>query len=333
VTTIDRGEGRGEGHRYRFLLTDYDFPDADLERGLCVQAGVELATAQCRSEDDVIAAAEGCQGLLTQYAPIGARLFAARPEVRIVSRLGAGFDTVDTDEARRRGVWVANSPDYGVGEVATHALAMALALVRHLPSYDRDVRAGRWHYLSTGELRRPSELTLGILGLGRIGKRMASLSQPVFGRIVACDPYIADTDFPPYVERVGPADVWREADLVSLHVPLTAETRAIAGAKALDAMRPGSWLVNTARGPVVDLNAVLAALDSGRLQAAALDVLPKEPPEADHPVLRHPRVLLSPHAAFYSRQGERELRRKAAQNLIDWARTGRPTYVVVEGRS
>jgi D-3-phosphoglycerate dehydrogenase len=155
----------------------------------------------------------------------------------------------------------------------------------------------------------------------------------VFGRIVACDPYIADTDFPPYVERVGPADVWREADLVSLHVPLTAETRAIAGAKALDAMRPGSWLVNTARGPVVDLNAVLAALDSGRLQAAALDVLPKEPPEADHPVLRHPRVLLSPHAAFYSRQGERELRRKAAQNLIDWARTGRPTYVVVEGRS
>jgi phosphoglycerate dehydrogenase-like enzyme len=316
----------------RFLITDYDFPDVDLELALCRDAGLEIATAQCRTEEDVIAAAAGCQGLLTQYAPIGARVFDRLPEVRIVSRLGAGFDTVDTAAARSRGVWVANSPDYGVGEVATHALGMALALVRHLPAYDRDVRAGRWHYTSAGTLRRPGELTLGIVGLGRIGKRMALLSQPVFGRIVACDPYIPAADFPPYVERLAAEALWREADLVSLHVPLTAETRGLAGAAALESMRPGSWLVNTARGAVADLDAVLAALDTGQLDGAGLDVLPNEPPEADHPILRHPRVLLSPHAAFYSRQGERELRRKAAQNLIDWARTGRPTYVVVEGR-
>jgi len=316
----------------RFLITDFDFPDVDLEVALCREAGMDVAVAQCRTEEDVIDAARGCQGLLTQYAPIGARLFEARPEVRIVSRFGAGFDTVDTEEARRKGIWVANSPDYGVGEVATHALGMALALVRHLPAYDRDVRAGRWHYLSTGELRRPGELTLGILGLGRIGKRMAALSHAIFGRVVACDPYIPAPDFPEYVERVDFAGLWREADLVSLHVPLNAETRGIANAAALDAMKPGSWLVNTARGPVASLDDVLAALDSGRLQGAGLDVLPKEPPVGDHAVLRHPRVLLSPHAAFYSRQGERELRRKAAQNLIDWARTGRPTYVVVEGR-
>lgn len=316
----------------RFLITDYDFPDVDLEVALCREAGMDVAVAQCRTEEDVIDAARGCQGLLTQYAPIGARLFEARPEVRIVSRFGAGFDTVDTEEARRKGIWVANSPDYGVGEVATHALGMALALVRHLPAYDRDVRAGRWHYLSTGELRRPGELTVGILGLGRIGKRMAALSHAIFGRVVACDPYIPASDFPQYVERVDFPGLWREADLVSLHVPLNAETRGIANAAALDAMKPGSWLVNTARGPVASLDDVLAALDSGRLQGAGLDVLPKEPPVGDHAVLRHPRVLLSPHAAFYSRQGERELRRKAAQNLIDWARTGRPTYVVVEGR-
>jgi D-3-phosphoglycerate dehydrogenase len=229
-------------------------------------------------------------------------------------------------------VWVANSPDYGVGEVATHALGMALALVRHLPFYDRDVRSGNWHYTSAGTLRRPAELTLGIVGLGRIGKRMAQLSQPVFGRIVACDPYIAENDFPAYVGRATADALWREADVVSLHVPLNDETRGLAGARALESMKPGSWLVNTARGAVADLDAVLAALDSGRLDGAGLDVLPKEPPEADHPVLRHPRVLLSPHAAFYSRQGERELRRKAAQNLIDWVKTGRPTYVVVKGR-
>jgi D-3-phosphoglycerate dehydrogenase len=317
----------------RFLITDYDFPDVDLELAQLREAGFEVRVAQCRTEDDLIREAAGCEGVLAQYVPINAKVFEARPELRVVSRFGAGYDTVNVDDARRYGVWVANSPDYGVGEVATHALGMALALVRHLPFYDRDVRAGRWHYLSTGELRRPSQLTLGILGLGRIGKRMAALGEPAFARILACDPYISDADFPPHVERVAPEDLWRESDVVSLHVPLTAETRGIACARAFDAMRPGSWIVNTARGPVVELTDLLAALDSGRLEAAALDVLPKEPPEADHPVLRHPRVLLSPHAAFYSRQGERELRRKAAQNLIDWARTGRPTYVVVEGRS
>src|SRR6185312_12776440 len=221
----------------RFLVTDYDFPDVDLELALCRDAGLEIAAAQCRTEEDVIAAAAGCQGLLTQYAPIGARLFERRPEVRIVSRLGAGFDTVDTAAARAHGVWVANSPDYGVGEVATHALGMALGLVRHLPFYDRDVRAGRWHYTSAGTLRRPAELTLGIVGLGRIGKRLAQLAQPAFGRIVACDPYIAENDFPSYVRRVEAEALWREADLVSLHVPLSEETRGLAGSRALGSMK------------------------------------------------------------------------------------------------
>jgi phosphoglycerate dehydrogenase-like enzyme len=317
----------------RFLITDYDFPDVDLELALFREAGAEAIAAQCRTEDDVIEAARGCQGLLTQYAPVNSRVFAARPEVRVVSRFGAGFDTVNTADAKAHGVWVANSPDYGVGEVATHALAMALALIRHLPFYDRDVRASNWHYTSAGTLRRPGDLTLGILGMGRIGRRMAHVSRNVFRRIVACDPYVGDEGFPQGVERVSRDALFREADLVSLHVPLNDETRGVANARTLGHMKPGSWIVNTARGAVANVDDILAALDSGQLDGAALDVLPKEPPEADHRLLRHPRVLLSPHAAFYSAEAERELRRKAAQNLVDWARTGRPTYVVVEGRT
>jgi D-3-phosphoglycerate dehydrogenase len=317
----------------RFLITDHDFHDVELETSLLREAGMDVAAAQCRTEDDVIAAAKGCSGLLTQYAPMNAKVFAALPELRIVSRLGAGFDTVNIDDAKRFGVWVANSPDYGVGEVATHALGMALALVRHLPFYDRDVRAGHWHYTSAGKLRRPGQLTLGILGLGRIGKRMAHLSRNVFSRVVACDPYVGDGDFfPDQVIRVDQEALFRESDVVSLHVPLTDETRGIAHARMFSLMKRGSYLVNTARGSVANLDHVLAALDSGQLDGAGLDVLPKEPPEGQHPVLRHPRVLLSPHAAFYSEEGEKELRRKAAQNLVDWARTGRPTYVVSEGR-
>ena len=316
----------------KFLITDYDFPDVELEKSMFQEAGFELATAQCRGEDEVIEAARGCAGVVSQYAPMNARVFAALPELRVVSRFGAGFDTVNIDDARKHGVWVANSPDYGVHEVSTHALAMALSLVRHLPFYDRDVRAGNWHYLSAGPLRRVKEMTLGIVGVGRIGKRMAHLSREPFGAVVACDPYIAEDDFPPFVKRVPLDDCFRHADVLSLHVPLNDETRNLANSRRLGLMQRGSFLVNTSRGAVADVNAVLAALDTGILEAAALDVLPLEPPHAGHPVLRHPRVLLSPHAAFYSLEGEKELRQKAAQNLIDWARTGRPTYVVVEGR-
>lgn len=316
----------------RFLITDYDFPDLELERTLFREAGIEFSVAQCRNEDEVIEASAGCQGLLVQYAPVNAKVFAARPEIRIASRYGAGFDTINVADAREFGIWVANSPDYGVGEVATHALALALASLRHVALYDRDIRAGKWHYTSGGTIRRASDLTLGILGLGRIGKRMAHLARDCFGKVLACDPYLIDGDFPVYVGRVDLETLFRTADLVSLHVPLNPETTGMVNRELLDLMRPGSILVNTARGAIVDVDDLVEALESGRLDAVGLDVLPTEPPPHDDPLLRHPRALLTPHAAFYSVAAETELRRKAAQNLVDWARTGRPQYVVVEGR-
>lgn len=315
----------------KILITDYDFPDLALERALYAEAGVELVVAQCCTEDEVIAASEGCQGLLVQYAPINAKVFAARPEIRIVSRYGAGFDTVNTADAQAHGVWVANSPDYGVGEVATHALGMTLSLLRHIAFYDRDVKAGQWHFSSAGKMQRVSDMTVGILGLGRIGKRMAHISRNSFKRVIACDPYIIDGDFPAYVERVSLEELFAQADALSLHVPLTDETRGMVNAPLLGLMKPGSVLVNTARGAVVNIEDLLAVLDEGRLDGAALDVLPTEPPAVDARIVQHPRVLLSPHAAFYSVIAEKELRRKAAQNLIDWSHNGRPTYVVTRG--
>lgn len=316
----------------RFLITDYDFPDLELERALFREAGVEVTVAQCRSEQDVIEASAGCQGLLVQYAPVNGMVFAARPEIRIASRYGSGFDTINVTDAREFGIWVANSPDYGVGEVATHALALALASLRHVALYDRDIRAGRWHYTSAGPIQRASDLTLGILGLGRIGKRMAHIARDCFAKVIACDPYLIDGDFPLFVERVDLEALFRRADVISLHVPLNDETAGMVDRRLFGLMQPGSILINTARGGVVDVDDLVDALESGRLDAVGLDVLPTEPPQRDHPLLGHPRALLTPHAAFYSVAAEAELRRKAAQNLVDWARTGRPQYVVVEGR-
>ncbi|MDQ6619079.1 MAG: C-terminal binding protein [Pseudomonadota bacterium] len=315
----------------RVLFSDFDFPDVEIERSLFAAAGLDLVTAQCRTEAQVVEAAAGCCAILLQYAPITESVVAALPELGIVSRIGAGFDTVDTDACARHGVWVANSPDYGVGEVATHALAMALAAVRHVVAFDRDIRAGRWSYLSAGEIRRASDLTLGIVGLGRIGKRMAHVGRNVFKRVIACDPYIIDGDFPAYVTRAGLIELFAQSDIVSLHVPLNSETRRMIDGRVLANMRPGSYLVNTARGAVVDTDAAFAAVQDGTLAGLALDVLPEEPVAAGSPLLSDSRVILSPHAAFYSTQAERELREKAARNIVTWFKTGRPEYVVTSG--
>jgi phosphoglycerate dehydrogenase-like enzyme len=315
----------------KVLFADHNFPDLEQERSLFAGAGVELVVAQCKTEDDVVAAARDCFGILLQYAPITERVVASLPDLGIVSRMGAGFDTVDTDACARHGVWVANSPDYGVGEVATHALALALAAVRNIVAYHRDIHAGKWHYLSSGPVRRAGDMTLGIVGLGRIGKRMAHVSRNVFRRVLACDPYIIDGDLPAYVERRDIARLFAESDVVSLHVPLNAETRGMIDAALLTAAKPGAFLVNTSRGAVVDVDAALAALERGALAGLALDVLPSEPVPQGSKLLNHPRVILTPHAAFFSVESERELRRKAAQNLVSWRKTGRPDYVVVAG--
>jgi len=315
----------------KVLITDFDFPDVELELAMFRDAGIEVKTAQCRTEAEVIAAAQDVDGLLVQYAPVNKAVFAALPQVRVASRYGAGFDTINTDDAKAHGVWVCNSPDYGVHEVASHALAMTMNLVRHISFYDRDVRAGNWHYLSPGQLKRPSQMTLGILGIGRIGKRMAHISRETFGRVIACDPHIMAYDFPPYVERVDLQALFSSADVISLHTPLNDETRGMVNASAFGLMKPGSYLVNTSRGGVVNVDDALAALESGQLGGLALDVLPQEPP-GDHPLVKHPRTVLTPHAAFYSIEAEKELRTKAAQNLISFAKGGRPDYVVIEGR-
>jgi len=313
------------------LFADHDYHDISLEREVIERHGIRLDVAHCRTEDDVIAAASDARGILLQYAPITERVVAALPRLGIVSRIGAGFDTIDTEACARHGVWVANSPDYGVGEVATHALALALASIRNIVAWHRDVTGGRWHYTTAGPVKRASELTLGIVGLGRIGKRMAHVSRDVFKRVIAADPYLIDGDFPAYVARGSLDEVFAQADVVSLHTPLNAETRGMIGARVLGLMKPGSYLVNTSRGAVVDVDAAVDALDRGTLAGLALDVLPVEPVPAGSRLLSHPRVILTPHAAFYSVESEKELRRKAAQNLVTWLATGRPDYVVTAG--
>ena len=317
-----------------FLLTDFDAKSFALEEKLFADAGVRFVTAQAKTEDDVIRAAMDCDadGLLIQYAPVTERVLAALPRVGICSRIGAGFDTIDPRACEKRGVWLANSPDYGVGEVATHALALVLDIIRGTTFHTIDIRAGKWHYESNGTRRRATEMTLGIVGLGRIGKRMAHVSRNLFKRVIAYDPYLIDGDFPAFVERVRDLhELFALADVVSPHTPLNDETRGMLDAGCFAAMKRGSYIVNTSRGAVINIDDLLNALDSGQLDSAGLDVLPIEPARPGERLTDHPRLVLTPHSAFYSVESEVELRTKAARNLITWAKTGRPDYPVVIG--
>jgi D-3-phosphoglycerate dehydrogenase len=294
-------------------------------------AGFDVHCALARTDQQVIRAARGARAVLTGDSVVSAEAIARLPDLRIVATCTVGVDHIDLDAARSAGVWVCNVPDAATEEVAVHAMAMVLALIRHLPQFDRHVRAGGWDYLATGALQRPSTLTLGVVGMGRIGRRVATLGQPFFGRVVAHDPYVDDDGWPSDVERAELDEVFASADLVSLHVALTAETQGLVDQRRLGLMRDHGYLVNVSRGGLVDHDALLAALDDGRLAGVGLDVLSAEPPRPNDQLLAHPRVLLSPHVAFLSVDAERGYYRSQAENVVSWWETGRPLTPVVEG--
>jgi D-3-phosphoglycerate dehydrogenase / 2-oxoglutarate reductase len=309
----------------RVLITATAFADAEIERRALEAAGHEVTTADVSAPDELVEAAQDAEALLIQFADITAHTLARLPQLRFISRYGVGVDNIDLDAATARGIQVANVPVYGGEEVALHATSLILALIRHLPGFDRAVRAGRWHYRATGSVVSGVDLTLGVFGLGRIGRVVAERAGPWFGRVIAHDPHLADGHG---VELVGPDELFASADVVSVHVPLTPETDGAVDRRRLRLLGPGGYLVNTSRGAVVRLQDLVDALDAGELRGAALDVQPEEPPPPGHPVLSHEGVVLTPHVAWYSEAAEADLRQQAAENVLAWAR-GAPQNLVL----
>jgi D-3-phosphoglycerate dehydrogenase len=302
-------------------------------RDLLRAAGFAVRSAVATTPADVLAAGAGADALLVGDSPVTAAVIAGLADrLRIISAVTVGVDHIDLEAARSAGIWVSNVPDATTEEVAVTALAMVLSLVRHVAFLDRDVRAGGWDAFATGRRRRPSRLTLGIVGLGRIGRHVAGLSLPIFGRVCGYDPAPA-TSWPSAVERLEFRELLAESDVLSLHLPAVAHEPTLLDGRAIARMRPGALLVNVSRGALVDTDALLAALDDGKLGGAALDVVAGEPPPLEAPVRRHPRVILNPHAAFWSDEAEADSYARQAANVVSWKRGGRPFTVVVEGRA
>jgi len=295
------------------------------------QAGFQVRVLGTADPERIAAEAADASVLLIGYSPVSASVLDRLPRLRLICTQSAGVDMVDLAAAKAHGVWVANVPAAATEEVASHALAMALSLLRGLPFLDRQVRSGGWD--ATAEpLRRISTTTLGVVGMGRIGRRLAQLASGLFGSVVGHDPLVQPEQWPAGVARSGLDDLLSRSDVVSLHAPLTDDTRHLLNRDRFAVMRPGAVLVNVARGELVDHEALVWALDSGRLAAAALDVLPTEPPAPDLPLLRHPRIVFSPHAAYLSVQSARDYIVTQVEKAIAWAHTGEPLHPVVRGK-
>lgn len=278
--------------------------------------GAEFRTAQCKTEDEVAEACRDADGILVTFSPVGRRALAGMPRCRIIVRTGVGYDTIDLNAATERKVMVANVPDYCISEVADHALALMLCLWRKVAELNAEVREKGW----TGMLRPVLRLegrVLGIVGLGRIGRAVAARARGFGLHLAACDPYVPAEVFTRLgVEPVSLEDLTRSADIVTLHTPLTQETRGLIREAILRRMKPTALLVNTSRGAVVATDDLVQALREGWIAGAGLDVFEDEPLPQDHPLRVLPRVLLTPHAAWYSVDSERELRRRSARIVV-----------------
>ena len=311
------------------VITDSDLPGTAAEDALTA-AGFRVRHAASRSADDIAEAAADASALIVQWAPITGDLLDRLPGVRMISRLGIGYDMIDVDAATERGVLVANTPAYCLDEVATHTLAMILSLGRSLQHYDRAVRAGRWSAVDARPLAvRPAATTVVVVGYGRIGSLVARRCAALGFHVVVSDPVVPDERI--LADGLEPAPLEAalpRADVLTLHAPRTAQTPHLVDADALAALKPCAVVVNTCRGPLVDEAALAAALASGRLGGAAIDVFEDEPLPADSPLRALDSVLLTPHAAWYSPQALADLPAHAAANIVDlWA--GRPVPALV----
>lgn len=305
----------------KVVVIDGGYDTYDIERAVLAPLNAEVVVAPCEGDPDRVAAVAGeADAILVRETPLPAATLDKLPRLRAIVRYGVGVDHIDLARAAAKGIQVANVPDYGVDEVAEHALALFLAVKRRLFQRDAAVRAGPWGTVRDTPIHRTRGQTLGLIGAGRIGLAFLEKARPLgFSRTLA---YSRDSA-PPGTEAADPDRICREADAISLHVPLNDDTRHLIDARRLGLMKPSAILINTARGGLVDEAALADALRAGRILGAGMDVFASEPPGPDNPLLNAPNCVLSDHAAWYSEEAVADLQRKAAREVLN-ALSGRP---------
>jgi D-3-phosphoglycerate dehydrogenase len=306
------------GARPRALVLTHVFPDLAPERAVLEPHGIDVIDGAPLAPEARLREAAACDALLVQDTPIDAAFIGRLARCRVLGLYGAGVDNADVGAARRQGMVVVHVPDYGTEEVADHALCLLLACARGLAPLGAALRAGAWDYGAAARpLRRLRGRTLGIVGLGRIGRRLAAKARALELRVLGTDPVFSPAEAAAAGIDWRPLpDLLAESDFVSLHAPLVPATEGMIGRDELARMKPGAYLINVARGGLVDEPALLGALERRQLAGAGLDVLAIEPAPPDHPLMGHPRVVLTPHSAWYSEEAMRDLQRLLAEDVL-----------------
>ena len=315
----------------KVVITDWTFANLSVEEALLREAGVEVVGRQCKSEAELIQLCADADAVITQFAHVNANVINTMMRARVIVRYGIGVDNVDLDVARRRGIPVCNIPDYCVDEVADHALAFVLAATRQVVSNALHLREGNWGLATPiGAMQTVRHLTVGVIGFGRIGREVVQRLLAFKARVLVFDPVVAAAE----ITKVGAVaansldELLAQCDIVTPHCPSTPGTKGMFNTVAFGKMKPGAIFINVGRGDLADSAALVAALQSGRLSAAALDVFDPEPIPADNPIRKMPNVILAAHIASVSVSAVKKLRETAASLALKAVR-GEPLPNVV----
>lgn len=313
----------------KVIITDCDHNNIDIERKMFSDAGVELELLQCHSEDELIESCRGVGVFINQYAPISERVISSLTDMKMVVRYGVGVNNIDVAAAQKLGVQVCNVPDYGISEVADHAVALTMALVRKLPRMDKHTKTAKWDYSKAVPIKRLSDCVVGVVGLGRIGRAYASRMCAMGCTIIGVDPFYkpCQKDGTAYISLVTMDELIEQADIISLHCPLEGN-RDLIGAKEFKKMKNTAFIINTTRGGIINELHLRDALEQGEIGGAGLDVFDKEPMATASPIFMQENIICTPHMAWYSEEAAQDLKRKAAEEALRFLRGEAVKYPV-----
>ncbi|MCP5087241.1 MAG: C-terminal binding protein [Rhodobacteraceae bacterium] len=315
--------------KIRIAVADSPFPNLAPAEAVLAELEADLVMADAPTVAGILAVAARADALMVTYGKITSEVIAGLKNCKVIGRMGLGVDNIDIDAATSAGIAVVYVPDYCVDEVSDHTMAMLLNMVRKISFSNQLVQSGRWEMPAVAPLSRLRGRILGLAGFGQIPRAVAPKAQAFGLTVITHDPFVDKAVAASAgVEMVDFETLLNSSDFLSVHVPMMEQTRSLFGADAFSQMKPGAVLVNTARGPLVDTDALAAALDEGRLAGAALDVMPIEPPPAGHPLIGRDNVILTPHTGFYSVEALEELQIKAARGVADVLSGKMPVYPI-----
>ena len=314
--------------KWTVVITDAEYPTFDVEKKVLSPLNVDLVKRQCTTEEELIRECKDADALLNQYAKLTPRVIEHLDHVKIIARYGIGVDNVDLVAATKKGIFVTNVV-YDICDVADHTIMLMLALTRKLMHVEESIQRLEWDWKKFHPIKRIKGKTVGIIGLGRVGKQVARRLNGFDVRLLACDPYIPAEVFAAFhTQHVDLKTLLTSSDIVTLHVPLNTETRNMIGAKELKLMKTSAILINAARGGIINEQALDEALTNKKLAGVGLDVLEREPIQKENPLLQFENVLITPHMGWYSEDTVEEVQRIAAEQVLHCLQGKIPTNLV-----